>query len=129
MCNGQQASFPIFSDSSGAKIKKKRTAQAWLPDPNDLADEDLVGILTTLNDCAEKANVRLWLLIDEAEGLLDLEKATPRFLHRLRGLIQNCSALNTVMVAAKNIVQASHITSEAGMSPCQAASPSGTSAV
>jgi len=98
------------------EIRTKRSKYAWLPDPNLLPKDDIFGVLEEVNDCAEAADVLIWLLIDEVEGLCDLELQNGGFLHRLRGTIQNCGALRTVLAAAKNIARLNQQTVEAGMS-------------
>jgi hypothetical protein len=74
-------------------------------------------MLRAINDHVQQAGQFLWVLLDEAEGLLDVARSDPSILHRLRGTIQNCRALRFVLVAAKTLTQADEISTSQGFSP------------
>lgn len=99
------------------QARNKRKRYAYLPSDAALDRADLFAILEVVNDIATDAGQRVWVLVDEAEGLLRMAETTPIILHRLRGTVQNCAALRVVLAAAKRLSEANRITLAADMSP------------
>lgn len=99
------------------EVRNKRKRHAWLPSEAALDGADLFAILEVVNDAAIDADQRVWVLVDESEGLLRMAEAAPIILHRLRGAVQNCAALRVVLAAAKRLSEANRITLAADMSP------------
>ena len=99
------------------QVWQKRKRYRWLPPDAALDGADLFAILRAVNNAAEDAGQRAWVLIDEAEGLLKIAKADPSILDRLRGTLQSCKKLRAVLVAAKLLSEANRVTLAAGMSP------------
>ena len=95
------------------EVRRKRRQSLWLP-PHDGLPDDLFGLLEAVNDAAEEARERLWVLMDEAEVWVRVARSDPEVLHRLRGIIQNCPALRVVLVAAKSLSEANTLTGEGG---------------
>lgn len=96
------------------EIRRKRGQHDWLPPEDTLPLTDLFSLLETVNDAAEVVCQQVWILVDETEGLLELARLDPEVLHRLRGTIQNCSALRVVLVAAKALSEANDLTATSG---------------
>jgi hypothetical protein len=96
------------------EVRRKRRHHDWLPPENTLPLTDLFSLLETVNDMAETVSQRIWVLVDEAEGLLEPARSDPEVLHRLRGTIQNCPALRVVLVAAKALSEANDLTATSG---------------
>jgi hypothetical protein len=95
------------------EVRRKRRRYPWLPLDGVLPD-DLFGLLEAINDAAEEARERLWLLMDEAEIWVRIARSTPEVLHKLRGTIQNCPALYVVMAASKSLSEANTLTGKEG---------------
>jgi hypothetical protein len=99
------------------QVRIKRKRHAWLPSEGTLEEADLFALLGAINEAAEDADQRVWILVDEAEGLLRMAEADPFILHRLRGAVQNYTALQFVLASAKRLSEANRITLAADMSP------------
>jgi hypothetical protein len=95
------------------EVRRKRRQYAWLPADDGLPD-DLFGLLEAVNDTAEEAGERLWVLMDEAEIWVRVARSDPEVLHRLRGIVQNCPALRVVLAASKSLSEANTLTGETG---------------
>jgi hypothetical protein len=95
------------------EVRRKRRRYPWLPLDGVLPD-DLFGLLEAINDAAEEAGERLWLLMDEAEIWVRIARSTPEVLHKLRGTIQNCPALCIVLAASKSLSEANTLTGKEG---------------
>ena len=96
------------------EVRRKCRRYPWLPADESLRDADLFTILLELNDAAEEAGRKLWLLVDESEVLIRIARSKPEVLHRLRGIVQNCEALRIVMVAAKRLSELNELTGAVG---------------
>ncbi len=96
------------------EVRRKRGQHAWLPAEHTLPPADLFSVLETINDAAQMAGQRVWILVDETERLLELARLNPEVLHRLRGTVQNCPALRLVLVAAKTLSEANDLTASSG---------------
>jgi RNA polymerase sigma-70 factor (ECF subfamily) len=66
---------------------------------------DLFGILRTLKRQARAAGVRLLLLCDEGEELVQIERSAPETLPRLRRVFQEGESIRTVLAATKQLFQ------------------------
>ncbi len=99
------------------QVRVKRKRHAWLPSEGALEGADLFALLGAVNEAAEEADQPVWILVDEAEGLLRMAEADPFILHRLRGAVQNYTALQFVLASAKRLSEANRITLAADMSP------------
>jgi len=96
------------------EVHHKRQNWPWLPPEEDLPTGDLFDLLTTLDKQVLEAGQRLWVLMDEAEIWVHFARTNPEVLHRLRGTVQNCSALRVVLVAAKRLSEANTLTGKTG---------------
>jgi len=85
--------------------RKSRRFGEFLPPVELLDGKDVFEILETLNERAEKKGVKLLLLCDEAEILLDIGRKAPQALMRLRAILQGSEALRTVLAATKGLCQ------------------------
>ena len=92
------------------EVRLKRRNYPWLPPEEDLPTGDLFDLLAALDEQALEAGQRLWVLMDEAEIWVHFARANPEVLHRLRGTVQNCSALRVVLAAAKRLSEANMLT-------------------
>jgi hypothetical protein len=95
------------------EVRRKRRHYPWLPPDGGLPD-DLFRLLEVVNDTAEEAGERLWVLMDEAEIWARVARSDPGVLHRLRGIFQNCPALRVVLAASKSLSEANRLTGETG---------------
>jgi len=95
------------------EVRRKRRKYPWLLPDDDLPD-DLFRLLEAVNDAAEEAGERLWVLMDEAEIWVRVARSDPEVLHRLRGIVQNCRALRVVLTASKSLSEANTLTGEEG---------------
>lgn len=90
----------LFDRQVSRELKRLRRQYDWLPNPSQ--DEDGFTALEEASWQAENQGIILFLLCDEAEGLLDFEAS---FLRRLRGLIWGPVRLRTIFASAKNLSQ------------------------
>ncbi|MEA3460222.1 MAG: SIR2 family protein [Chloroflexota bacterium] len=70
-----------------------------------LDGKDAFEILEALDEEAEKRQIKLILLCDEAEVLLEIGHRDPQALRRLRAVLQGSRALSTVLTATKELCQ------------------------
>ncbi len=96
------------------EIHRQRPHHPWLPPEDGLPTDDLFDLLATLDERTHEAGQRLWVLMDEAEIWVRIARANPEVLHRLRGIVQNCSTLRIVLAAAKSLSEANTLTGEGG---------------
>lgn len=96
------------------EVRRKRRNWPWLPPEEELPNDDLFHLLELLDERANESSQRLWVLMDEAEIWVRIARANPEVLHRLRGTVQNCSALRVVLAAAKRLSEANILTGETG---------------
>ncbi len=96
------------------EVRRKRRRYGWLPAERDLPDGDLFELLERLDEEADAAGERLWVLMDEAEIWVRIGRETPEVLHRLRGIVQNCRTLRVVLAAAKSLSEANTLTGHEG---------------
>jgi AAA+ ATPase superfamily predicted ATPase len=87
-----------FTRQVGFELRRRRKLYPWLPAPNQ-GNDGFVWLEEAAWQ-AEKQEVTLCLLCDEAEGLLDFEAP---FLRRLRGLVWGPTQLRTMFASAKNL--------------------------
>jgi hypothetical protein len=95
------------------EVRRKRRLHPWLPTDDNLPD-DFCQLLEAVNDAIEEAGQRVWVLVDEAEILVRIARSDPKILPRLRGVIQNCSALQVVLAASKSLSETNTLIDEAG---------------
>jgi hypothetical protein len=95
------------------EVRRKRRHCPWLP-PDDGLPDDFFRLLEAVNDTAEEAGERLWVLMDEAEIWVRVARSDPEVLHRLRGIVQNCPALRVVLGASKSLSEANTLTGKTG---------------
>jgi len=96
------------------EVRRKQRNRPWLPREEDLPAGDLFDLLAALDEQADGAGERLWVLMDEAEIWVRIARADPQVLHRLRGTVQNCPALRVVLAAAKRLSEVNTLTGETG---------------
>lgn len=96
------------------ELEGKRERFPWLPALEAVPDDDLFTLLRKVNSAAAKAGQTLWLLVDETEGLLSVARDDPSVFDRLRGTVQNCPKLRTVLVAAKTLSEANDLPPTSG---------------
>jgi hypothetical protein len=89
----------LFAYQVQYELNRQRKQHPWLPAL--IENGDAFACLAQATVEAEKAGTRLFLLCDEAEGLMDFDVS---FLRRLRGLIWGRYPLRTVLASAKNLV-------------------------
>jgi hypothetical protein len=87
----------------------------WLPSPDE--GKRAFELLENANERAEAEGASLWLLCDEAEGLIDLGEQDPESLKMLRGVIWGGQATRTVLASAKNLVKLDDLCREWHTSP------------
>lgn len=87
----------------------------WLPPPNE--GRDAFELLEDADEQAEAEAASLWLLCDEAEGLIDLGEQDPEALKLLRGVIWVGRAIRAVLASAKNLVKLDDLCREWHTSP------------
>jgi len=75
----------------------------WLPLPDE--GKSAFELLEDADERAEAEGTSLWLLCDEAEGLIDLGEQDSEALKMLRGVIWGGRAIRTVLASAKNLVK------------------------
>ncbi|MFB0545323.1 MAG: hypothetical protein ACETWB_00285, partial [Anaerolineae bacterium] len=85
------------------QIQDKGRELPWLPPVGE--GKDPFELLEDVDERAAAAGMKMLLLCDEAEGLLDIERRQPDTLKILRGLIQGCRALRTILMATKNLTK------------------------
>ncbi|MEA3345558.1 MAG: hypothetical protein U9Q78_04850, partial [Chloroflexota bacterium] len=85
--------------------RKSRRFGECLPEEGFLADKNAFEILEALDEKAEKGGIRLLLLCDEAEVLLEIGHKDPQALMRMRAILQGSRALRTVLTATKGLCQ------------------------
>jgi hypothetical protein len=88
----------LFTRQVAFELKRRHKQYPWLPAPNQ--ENDGFIWLEEATWEAEEQGVTLFLLCDEAEGLLDFDAT---FLRRLRGLIWGPYRLRTILASAKNL--------------------------
>jgi hypothetical protein len=87
----------------------------WLPSPDE--GKNAFELLEDADERAEAEGAGLWLLCDEAEGLIDLGEQDPEALKMLRGVIWGGRAIRTVLASAKNMVKLDDLCREWHTSP------------
>ena len=87
----------------------------WLPPPDE--GKSAFELLEDADERAEAEGASLWLLCDEAEGLIDLGEQDPEALKLLRGVIWGGRAIRTVLASAKNLVKLDDLCREWHTSP------------
>jgi len=87
----------------------------WLPPPDE--GKSAFELLEDADEQAEAEGASLWLLCDEAEGLIDLGQQDPEALKLLRGVIWGGRAIRTVLASAKNLVKLDDLCREWHTSP------------
>ncbi|MBI1879122.1 MAG: ATP-binding protein [Chloroflexi bacterium] len=90
----------LFARQVSRELKRQRKRYDWLSEPGQ-ADDGLIA-LEEAGGQAEEQAVTLFLLCDEAEGLLKFDES---FLQRLRGLVWGTTRLRTIFASAKNLSQ------------------------
>jgi hypothetical protein len=101
ICLDFQAMVGQLDDFTGQvhyELKRRRRQYLWLPAP-DQGDNPFAWLKEAAGQ-AEAQGVTLFLLCDEAEGLLDFDAS---FLRRLRGLVWGPYQLRTIFASAKNL--------------------------
>ncbi|MFQ5599305.1 MAG: protein kinase [Candidatus Krumholzibacteriia bacterium] len=93
-----------FKDSllEGVEAAEERLAEIGV-EVEELESLDTFGILRCLKRAARKADLKLFLLCDECEELLNLEKNNPDALPRLRRVFQEGESIHTVLTATKRL--------------------------
>jgi hypothetical protein len=96
--------------SRGAKylqrsIDRKREDYAWLPNATATAASDFFDLLEQVAFTAEENQQKVWLLLDEAEDLMSMEKAHPGFLARLRGATEMLSTLRLTLAGYRSLLE------------------------
>jgi len=102
----------LFARQVQYELSRQRKQYPWLPAL--MENEDAFACLEQATVEAEKAGTRLFLLCDEAEGLMDFDAS---FLRRLRGLIWGRYPLRTVLASAKNLAELDDLCQEWRTSP------------
>lgn len=87
----------------------------WLPSLDE--GESAFELLEDADEQAEAEGASLWLLCDEAEGLIDLGEQDSEALKMLRGVIWGGRALRAVLASAKNLVKLDDLCREWHTSP------------
>jgi hypothetical protein len=87
----------------------------WLPPPDE--GKSAFELLEDADEQAEAEGASLWLLCDEAEGLIDLGQQDSEALKMLRGVIWGGRAIRTVLASAKNLVKLDDLCREWHTSP------------
>lgn len=77
-------------------------------DLDALADKDAIAILRTLCRALNEQNRQLFLLIDEAEALVNVGQNDPKWLARLRKTLQS-GQLRTVVASTKLLTQINNL--------------------
>lgn len=85
-------------------------------DIGSLQNKDAVAILRRVNRTLSEYGKRLFLLIDEAEVLINIGKQEPKWLARLRKIFQN-GEQRTVITSTKLLSQLNEITIDWNTSP------------
>ncbi len=86
-------------------------------DIDALAGEDMANALRKVCRQAEKAGVRMLLLIDEPEPLIEIAQAQPQAVQRLRAAFQRPPNLRVVLASTKTLASLQEITRDWPTSP------------
>ena len=82
-----------------------------------LAGEDMSNVLRKVCRQAEKQDVRLLLLIDEPEPLIEIAQTQPQAVQRLRAAFQRPSNLRVVLASTKTLASLQEVTRDWPTSP------------
>ncbi len=82
-----------------------------------LSGEDMANVLRKVCRQAEKQGVRVLLLIDEPEPLLEIAKTEPQAVQRLRAAFQRPPNLRVVLASTKTLASLQEITRDWPTSP------------
>ncbi len=74
-------------------------------DIDELEGQDVFGILRILKRKAKEENLKLLILCDESEELINIEKNNPEALPKLRRVFQQGGNIYTVLTATKRLSQ------------------------
>jgi hypothetical protein len=96
-------------------LRRLNRQHPWLPPPDE--GKSAFELLEDADEQAEAEGARLWLLCDEAEGLIDLCEQDAKALKMLRGVIWGGRAIHTVLASAKNLVKLDDLCREWHTSP------------
>jgi len=120
---------PLFWDMQGCEtfddlsyeliMAVEDVAERFAPlgvDPDQLIGRDAVAILRHLNRSVAAQDRRLFVLIDEAEVLIDIGRCEPKWLARLRKAFQD-GRQRTVIASTKLLAQLNEISTEWNTSP------------
>jgi hypothetical protein len=88
---------------------------SWLPSPN--SGKSAFELLEAADERAEAEGASLWLLCDEAEGLIDLCEQDAEALKMLRGVIWGGRTLRAILASAKNLAKLDDLCREWHTSP------------
>jgi len=96
-------------------LRRLNRQHPWLPPPDE--GKSAFELLEDADEQAEAEGASLWLLCDEAEGLIDLGQQDSEALKMLRGVIWGGRALRAVLASAKNLVKLDDLCREWRTSP------------
>ena len=82
-----------------------------------IAKEDAANVLRKVCRQAEKEDVRILLLIDEPEALIEMAQSEPAAIQRLRAAFQRPANLRVVMASTKSLMRLHEITQDWPTSP------------
>jgi hypothetical protein len=96
-------------------LRRLNRQHSWLSPPDE--GKSAFELLEDADEQAEAEGASLWLLCDEAEGLIDLGQQDSEALKMLRGVIWGGRALRAVLASAKNLVKLDDLCREWHTSP------------
>ncbi len=94
------------------EIIAARSQFPWLPITEVEKSADLFGLLRLLDHHLDQAGAHLWLLLDEAEVLIDLGYEDIKALRKFQSLLRRLQALQLVFASAKLLTELDDLTSQ-----------------
>ena len=91
-------------------VQRNHRQLNWISETVNLDQESVAEMLYTLNEHAEERGVKIWLLFDESEVLIDLGRSDIKALQKLQAALWNTPYVRTVFASAKQLSQLDEIT-------------------
>lgn len=102
----------VLSRRFKKRQQKREPLLPWLKNLEPiLKSEDVFEFLEILDDELDEAGDRLWLLLDEAECLINLGRQDVRALQKFRSVIGELQAIQIVFASAKQLTELDELTS------------------
>lgn len=99
-----------FADVLREQLFETQTEFPWLSPGEIQETSDLFSLLKLLDRCFQRAGASLCVLLDEAEGLINLGQADLKALRKFQSLLRHVKALQFVFASAKNLTELDELT-------------------